>query len=118
MLLLLVIEGVSLEEHLLVVLLSGIDGVVDESEASGSATTELELKTEDGNALGISLEHLGELLLDLGLGNVDLGGVDDLDSHLLSAEEGVVNLSLGEDGDITGLFVGAYPITDFLSLNE
>ena len=66
-------------EHLLaVVFLSGINVVVDKCEAGSSATTELGLKTEDGNGLLLALEGLGKLDLDVFLGDVGKLGVDEL----------------------------------------
>lgn len=55
-------------EHLLAVeLLSGIEGIVDEGEAGGSATTELGLEAENRNVLLLGLKGLSELGLDVSL---------------------------------------------------
>jgi hypothetical protein len=70
-------------EHLLAVkLLSSVKRIVDEGEARGSATSELGLQTENGNVLLLDLEGLGQLALDVTLGDVSLLGVDQL-NHLL-----------------------------------
>jgi hypothetical protein len=75
-------------EHLLaVVFLSGINVVIDKSEAGSSATTELGLKTEDGNGLLLALEALGKLGLDVFLGHVGKLGVDELNNLIRELEE-------------------------------
>ena len=71
-------------EHLLaVVLLSSVKRIIDKGEAGGSATTELSLETENRNVLLLGLEGLGQLGLDVGLRDVGLLGVDEL-NHLKS----------------------------------
>ena len=71
-------------EHLLaVVLLSSVKRIIEEGEASGSATTELGLETENRNVLLLGLQGLGQLGLDVTLGDVRLFGVDQL-NHLFA----------------------------------
>ena len=71
-------------EHLLAVeLLSSVKRIVDESEASGSATTELGLETENRNVLILGLEGLSKLALDVSLRDVGQLGVNQFD-HLLA----------------------------------
>ena len=71
-------------EHLLAVeLLSSVKRIVDESEASGSATTELGLEAENRNVLILGLEGLSKLALDVGLRDVGQLGVNQFD-HLLA----------------------------------
>ena len=75
-------EGAYLSEHLLgVEFLSSVKCIVDKSEASGSATAELGLKTENRNVLLLGLEGLGQLDLDLILADVLVLRVNQLD-HL------------------------------------
>ena len=88
---LLVDELVSEEESLLIALLSGIKRVVDESESGGSASSKFTLKSEDGDALVLALEHGGELGLDGGLGYGSLIWVDQLNLKLSSLQERVVD---------------------------
>ncbi len=58
-------------EHLLaVVLLSSVKAVIEEGEAGRTATTELSLKTEDGDVLLLGLEGLGEPGLYVTLGYI------------------------------------------------
>lgn len=59
-------------------LLHGLVGVVDESEASGLATTVLGAETEDGDLVLVGLVELGELLAELILGDVGTVGVEDI----------------------------------------
>lgn len=59
-------------------LLHGLVGVVDESEASGLATTVLGAETEDGDLVLVGLVELGELLTELVLGDVGTVGVEDI----------------------------------------
>ena len=70
-------------KHLLAVeLLSSVKRIIDEGEASGSATTELGLETENRNVLILGLEGLSKLALDVGLRDVGQLGVNQFD-HLL-----------------------------------
>lgn len=59
-------------------LLQGLNGVVDQSEASALATTELRAETEDGDLILVSLVEAGELLTEFILGNVGAVGVEDV----------------------------------------
>ena len=71
-------------EHLLAVeLLSSVKRIVDESETSGSATTELGLEAENRNVLILGLEGLSKLALDVSLRDVGQLGVNQFD-HLLA----------------------------------
>jgi hypothetical protein len=59
-------------------LLHGLGGVLDESETSGLATTELCAETEDGDLVLLSLVHGGELVTELVLGDVGAAGVQNV----------------------------------------
>lgn len=59
-------------------LLHGLGRVVDESETSGLATTEVGAQTEDVDLLGGSLVQAGELLAEGGLGDAGLARVEDV----------------------------------------
>lgn len=60
-------------------LLGDLEVVVDETEASALASTELCLEAEDEDGAGISdLEHLGKKLLKLLLGDVGAARVDNI----------------------------------------
>lgn len=81
-------------EHLLaVVLLSSVNGVVDEGEAGGSATTELGLEAENRNVLLLRLEGNSKLGLDVSLGHVRELRVNQL-NHLYITLLGRLGLSL------------------------
>ena len=97
-------KGISSEEMLHVVLLSGVKAIIDESKTGRSSTTEFELESIDGNLLDINLVLLGNVLLDLSLGDVDLGSVDDFDAQLFSLKERVVDNSLSEKSDFSSFF--------------
>ena len=84
-------EFVSSEVALGVVGLPSINAIVHESISGGSATTELGLHAEDSNLLVLGFEGARELLLDCGLGYTSAIGVDNLELHLLSAEEWVID---------------------------
>lgn len=59
-------------------LLHGLGGVVDESEASGLATTVLGAETEDRDLVLVGLVELCELGAQLILGDVGTVGVEDV----------------------------------------
>lgn len=59
-------------------LLHSLGGVIDESEASGLATTELCAETEDGDLVLGGLVESGQLLTELVLGDVGAAGVQDV----------------------------------------
>lgn len=59
-------------------LLQGLDGVVDQSEAGGLATTVLGAETEDGDLVLVGLVQVGQLLAELILGDVGAVGVQDV----------------------------------------
>lgn len=59
-------------------LLEGLGGVVDEGEAGGLAATELGAQAEDLDLLLLGLVQAGELLAQLGLGDVGTTGVEDV----------------------------------------
>ena len=59
-------------------LLHGLGGVVDESETSGLAATELGAETEDGDLVLLGLVQATELLTELILGDVGAVGVEDV----------------------------------------
>lgn len=80
-----------------VVLLLLVVRVVDQGERGGPAATELSLHTKDCNALFLRLEHLRELLPDLGLAEHGVVGVDDLE-RLSESNWGAYHLFAGEQG--------------------
>ena len=94
-------ESVSSEVSLGVVLLLGIEGVVDESESGGSASSELGVASEDGDGLSLCLEHGGELLLHLNLGDVGHVWMDHLNHKLLSSEKWVLDHLSGVENEFT-----------------
>lgn len=59
-------------------LLQGLNGVVDQSEAGGLATTVLGAETEDGDLVLVGLVQVGQLLAELILGDVGAVGVEDV----------------------------------------
>jgi hypothetical protein len=59
-------------------LLHRLGAVVNESEASGLATTVLGAETEDGDLVLVRLVKLGELGAELILGDVGTVGVEDV----------------------------------------
>lgn len=59
-------------------LLQGLGGVVDQSEASGLATTVLCAEPEDGDLVLVGLVQVGQLLTELILGDVGAVGVEDI----------------------------------------
>lgn len=59
-------------------LLSVFDGIVDESESGGSASSELGLKSVDDDVVEVGLVHLGELLSEVLLLHVGSLGMGDL----------------------------------------
>jgi hypothetical protein len=83
-------ELLVVESHLGVVLLLGIEVVVDKGHSAGSATTELGVESNNGDSFLLGLEHLGKVGSDLSLGDVGELGVNEFDTNLLSGEEGVL----------------------------
>lgn len=63
--------------------LQSLVGVVDESETSGLATTELCAETEDGNLVLVGLVEVGQLLTELILLDVGAVGVEDVPENML-----------------------------------
>lgn len=59
-------------------LLQSLGGVVDEGEAGGLAATELGAQAKDLDLLLLGLVQAGELLAELGLGDVGTAGVEDV----------------------------------------
>jgi len=80
-----------LEEVLLV--------IVNESETSSLATTELSVESINNNVSSINLELLGEFLSDLFLGDGGSVWVEDINSHLSSGEQRVSEDLLSSDND-------------------
>ena len=73
-------EALADESVLGLELLGDLEVVVDEAEASALASTELCLEAEDEDGGGVGdLEHLGEKLLKLLLGDVVAARVDHVD---------------------------------------
>ena len=63
--------------------LQSLVGVVDESETSGLATTELCAETEDGDLVLVGLVEVGQLLTELILLDVGAVGVEDVPVTML-----------------------------------
>jgi len=59
--------------------LEGSDVVVDEGEAVAVATTKLGTEANEDDLGGVNLVHLGDLLGELGLGDIGAAVVDDID---------------------------------------
>ena len=72
----------SSKQSLHVIFLFVVKAVIDESEAGGSASSELGLKSVDGDAFFLGLELLCKLRLDGCLGHVGHIGVDHLNGLL------------------------------------
>ena len=70
-------------------LLGSLQSVVDKSEASGLATTELCLVTEAEDNILFGLVHLGELLTKFILGDIGTAGMNYIDDHLLALKQAV-----------------------------
>lgn len=64
-------------------LLASLNRVVDAGKGGGLATTEGSSQTEYADLLGGRLVERGELLLEVGLGDTGLVGVDDVAKTLL-----------------------------------
>lgn len=98
-------------------LLGGLDGVVDEGEAGGLATTKGVLAAEDDDGVLVGLVHGGELLTDVELAHTGSTGMEDVDNlggrgrlednpqksaesyHLLAGKETVSHELAGADGN-------------------
>ena len=96
--------------------LGGSEVVIDDTEGSGRATTELGLETEDVDALFVGdLVHGGELLDDGATrdGTVPVG-VGDIDDELTALEEGVLLEALGADGEVSLLLSGSHFFCGFV----
>lgn len=72
-------------------LLHGLGGIVEEGEAGALAATVLGAETEDGDLVLGDLVERGELLAELILGDVGTRWVEDVNDHLLAAQEGVAD---------------------------
>lgn len=80
-------------------LLHGLGGVVDEGEAGGLAATELGSQTEDGDLVLLGLVEGAKLLAELILGDVGTVGVEDVNDHLLAAQQRVADELASSEGD-------------------
>jgi len=76
--------------------------IVHERESGRLSTTILRLQTENVDLVLVGLVHFGELASEFILGDVGTVGVEDIDDHLLAAEEGVANKLACSQGN--GLF--------------
>jgi hypothetical protein len=76
--------------------------IVDQSESSGSTTSELGLESESGNSGLVGLVQSSELLVELGLGDGGTGGVKDVDNELTTVQQPVGNELPGADSDRAG----------------
>lgn len=84
------------EDVLGVELLGVLNGVVDAAEASGLATTKGVLKVEEHDGVGVlHLEHLGDLLLELSLGDASAARVEDIHHKLAAGHQGVGHILAG-----------------------
>jgi len=82
-------------------LLCLIDRLVNDSETLGFSTTELSLKSVNECArVVLDLVHSAKLLADLLLGGADSTGMENLNSELLTSQEGVRHELLGSDDEI------------------
>merc|ERR1712228_547446 len=68
-------------------LLHGLAGVVDEGETGALAATVLSAETESRDLVLVGLVEFGELGAELVLGDVGAVGVEDVNDHLLAAQE-------------------------------
>ena len=80
-------------------LLSKVHGVVDESEPSGLATSEVGLESKGEDLVSGAVVHLAELLPDVSLGDGGLAWVKNIHDHLLPAQQTVQHVFSGSDGD-------------------
>lgn len=80
-------------------LLEGVDGVVDQTEASGATTTVVVLEVEDADLVLLNFVALGQALADLVLGDVALGGVDNVNDELGAVKQRVTQELAGTNGD-------------------
>jgi len=71
--------------------LQGLGRVVNQGETSCLSTTKLGLQTENIDLVLVGLVELGELGSEFVLGDVGTVWVEDINNHLLAAEEGVAN---------------------------
>lgn len=84
------------------------NGLVDQTEAGGLATTELSSEAKDGDSVLLNLVDLRQLLTELVLGDVGSVGVQDVNDELSSGQQGVGdNLSGSDSHSVTlqGLLV-------------
>ena len=72
-------------------LLKSINGVVDETETSGLATTVLGLQTENRDSVLLRVVDAGELLTEVILRDVSTVGVQDVNDKLASSKKRVSN---------------------------
>lgn len=72
-------------------LLQSLVGVVDKSETSGLATTELCAETEDGDLVLVGLVEVGQLLTELILLDVGAVGVEDVPTYMLDCRFSTVD---------------------------
>ena len=108
-------KSISFEEVLLIVLLSLIETVINESESGRSTTTEFGVETKDTDLLGLAFELFSELVFDGSLGDVGGLWMDELNLDLLSSEKWVVDDLSGVKNELSGhLFEGAL----FLQINN
>ena len=81
-------------------LLHSLNAVVDESESAGLAATEVGAEAEQGDLVVVpDVVHLGDLLLELSLGDVGTARVQDVHHELAAAQQPVGHELAGPDGD-------------------
>ena len=79
-------------------LLGEVHGVVNQTEASGLAASEVGLEAEHEDPVRGAVVHLGELLPDVGLADGGLAGVEHVHHHLPPAQQPVQHVLAGPDG--------------------
>jgi len=74
--------------------------VVNQSEASGLATTILCTKTENRDLVFIGLVHLCEPGPEILFGDIGFVGVENIDNHLFPSEKGIANELASSQGNL------------------
>lgn len=82
--------------------LLGLLVIVNQTETSGSTTTELGLESKGGNPGLVGLVESAKLLVDLSLGDGSSGGVENVDNELTTVQKSVGDELSGSDGDRAG----------------
>lgn len=72
--------------------------VVDQREARTPSSTKHRLETEGDHTVLVRLVHSGQLLSEVGLGDISAGWVEDVDDELTAGEETVGDELAGPEG--------------------